>query len=300
MTIPIFPEFAPIALEHKQEIDQAFKNLAPSASEMTFTNQFMWRYCYNISVSRLQGFLLFLAEPSEQEPFFYPPWGPGDTAGAVKQCLGYLEDRGGGHLERVSRDFVEKRLQNVPGLEIAPDPANDDYVYSSRDLGLLRGRRFANKRNALKQFEGQYSFEYRPIDKEGIRHCLELQDFWCIERNCKEYPGLRQEERAIKEAFNNFEDLGITGGTIMINGRVEAFAVGERLNENTFVVHLEKANPRIKQLYAVINREFSRHEGVNYTYINREQDLGEKGLRQAKRSYNPVFMVNKFRVKLKK
>jgi hypothetical protein len=84
-----------------------------------------------------------------------------------------------------------------------------------------------------------------------------------------------------------------------MDGRVEAFALGERLNKDTFVVHVEKANPAIQGLYAIINQQFAQHNGAAYDYINREQDLGDGGLQKAKQSYRPSLMIRKFKVGFK-
>ncbi len=297
MTIPEFPEFVPIGLEHKPEVDRAFAQIEPAISEFTFTNLFMWRYCYNIGVSRMQGHILFLAQPSGKQPFFYPPWGQGDTGLVVRHCLQFLKEKwGGGYIERVSQDYIEKYTNSLRGLEIVLDPANDDYVYSSQELIVLKGRKYDGKRNAIRKVQKEWTYEYRTIDKGLIRLCLELQCYWCIQRQCELYPGLMEEERAIRLGFSNYEALSVKGGAIMIDGRVAAFSLGERLNKDTFVVHIEKADPSIRRLYAVINQQFAQNEGSAYDYINREQDLGEAGLREAKQSYRPAFMVKKFKV----
>jgi hypothetical protein len=107
---------------------------------------------------------------------------------------------------------------------------------------------------------------------------------------------LHNESLATKEAFANFEKLGVKGGAILINGKVEAFTLGEKLNPETIVIHVEKANPVYDGLYPTIYQAFLKHEGPEYTYVNREQDLGEEGLKKAKESYFPHRMVNKYAI----
>ena len=92
--------------------------------------------------------------------------------------------------------------------------------------------------------------------------------------------------------------MQIKGGVILINEKVEAFTLGERLNEETAVVHIEKANTEIRGLYNAINQQFCEKQWPDTRFINREQDLGEPGLREAKLSYNPDHMVEKFRIRL--
>lgn len=103
---------------------------------------------------------------------------------------------------------------------------------------------------------------------------------------------------AIEEALKNFIALEMQGGVILIEGEVEAFTLGELLNKDTAVVHIEKANPEIRGLYALINQQFCEQAWGKVPFINREQDLGEPGLRTAKLSYNPIRLVEKYRIRL--
>jgi hypothetical protein len=81
---------------------------------------------------------------------------------------------------------------------------------------------------------------------------------------------------------------------------VRAFAIGERLNGDTAVCHFEKADHFMEGLSQLVNREFCRLLFSDCTYVNREQDLGEPGLRNAKLSYHPVELVKKYRMRRKK
>jgi len=162
----------------------------------------------------------------------------------------------------------------------------------------LKGRKYHRKRNHIKQFQEKYSFQYIPLAPEWIPQCLQLQTEWCDLRDCEASPGLLNESLAIKEAFTHFEELGVKGGAILINGKVEAFTLGDPLNPETIVIHIEKANPAYEGLYPTINQAFLEHQGSGYTYVNREQDLGEEGLRKAKESYFPHHLVNKYTITL--
>jgi len=110
---------------------------------------------------------------------------------------------------------------------------------------------------------------------------------------------LRAEASAVNEVLANAEALGITGGCIEIGRQVEAFTLGELLNAETLVIHLEKANAAFHGLYQVINQQFLEQSWPNIEYVNREQDLGAPGLRKAKESYLPHHMVEKFAVRIR-
>ena len=96
--------------------------------------------------------------------------------------------------------------------------------------------------------------------------------------------------------LSHFQELGIVGGAIVIEGKIVAFSLGEALNPETLVVHVEKADSKFRGIYQVINNEFCIHEATNYTYVNREQDLGIPGIRKAKLSYQPHRIVETYRL----
>jgi len=91
--------------------------------------------------------------------------------------------------------------------------------------------------------------------------------------------------------------LNLIGGAVEVQGRLEAFSIGGRLNADTAVIHIEIANPVYEGLAQFINREFVKNEWAAYEYINREQDMGVAGLRRAKMSYHPARLIRKYIVK---
>lgn len=91
----------------------------------------------------------------------------------------------------------------------------------------------------------------------------------------------------------------IFGGVLIIDNRIMAFALGERLDDDTIAVHFEKASYAYRGAYAAINRIMLENIGSNYRFVNREQDLGIEGLRKVKLEYNPVRFIKKYGVAAK-
>ena len=216
-----------------------------------------------------------------------------------QSLLHYLEGKGiTPKIARMPEAMVEQIDWKTSGMKAELDLNQCDYVYLTQDLIELKGRKYHRKRNHIKQFQEKYSFQYIPLVSEWISQCLHLETAWCDLRHCEVIPGLLNESLAIKEAFTHFEELGVRGGAILINGKVEAFTLGDSLNPETVVIHIEKANPVYEGLYPTINQAFLEHQWSGYTYVNREQDLGEEGLRKAKESYFPHHMINKYSITL--
>ena len=149
----------------------------------------------------------------------------------------------------------------------------------------------------MEKFSKKFDYEYREITKDLVPGCQWLQQLWCDEKHCDLHSSLRAEARAINEVLENLEELDVTGGAILVNDRVQAFSLGEPLNDDTVVIHIEKASPDLHGAFQVINQQFLTHAWADWEYVNREQDLGIRGLRKAKESYQPHHMVEKFVVR---
>ena len=124
---------------------------------------------------------------------------------------------------------------------------------------------------------------------------------WREEAECEQDEEKRAEMCVTLNALRLFEELGLKGGLLRAEpeGEVLAFTIGEPLNPDTFVVHIEKAFAGIQGAYPMINQQFVIHEAQGYQYVNREEDTGAEGLRKAKLSYRPVFLVEKGMVSYK-
>ena len=294
--VPEFPRFNELTLEDKPLFDQLFRRFPPVISEFTFTNLFIWRSVYRTNVSRFGNLLCLLSEQG-QDSFFFPPVGEGNVIECFQSLLQYLGGKGlPPKIARVPENLATQIDGKASGMKAEMDRSQCDYIYLVQEMVDLKGRKYHRKRNHIKQFQEKYSFQYIPLTPEWVPQCLQLQAEWCDLRDCEANPGLHNESLATKEAFTHFEELGVKGGAILINGKVEAFTLGDPLNPETIVIHIEKANPAYDGLYPTISQAFLKHGGSGFTYVNREQDLGEEGLRKAKESYFPLHMVNKYTV----
>jgi len=294
--VPEFPQFKDLTLEDKPLFDQLFTQFPPVISEFTFTNLFIWRQCYQTKICRLQNFLCLLSDRGEIS-FFFPPLGEGDVIECYQTLLQSLKGKGNPpKIVRVPEAVVAQIDWKTTGMKAELDRGQCDYVYVTDDLIELKGRRYHRKRNHIKQFQEKYSYQYVSLTSEWIPQCLQLETEWCDLRHCEASPGLLNESSAIKEALTYFGELGVRGGAILINEKVEAFTLGDPLNPETAVIHIEKANPAFEGLYPAINQAFLEHQWSGCPYVNREQDLGEEGLKKAKESYFPHHMVNKYTI----
>jgi hypothetical protein len=300
MMIPEFPQFRPIQLEDREVMGEIIWKYQPQTSEWTFTNLFIWRSHYGFQWSLYRDWLLVLSTADRQGPFLLPPIGPPSRLEAVRRPLQWLREEkkeNSSRIERADSRLVDE-IQEAPDLVVEPTREQFDYLYRSQDLIHLASRKYHGKRNHINKFLQTYAFTYSPLEERHLPECLELGGFWCEVRRCEEDMNLMGESAAVQEALIHFTDLGIQGGVLLIQDKVEAFSLAELLNRETAVIHVEKANPEIPGLYPMINQQFCERTWSHLLWINREQDLGEPGLRKAKESYFPDHLVDKFRIRL--
>ena len=191
------------------------------------------------------------------------------------------------------KDFLQRYFPRQ--FLFSRDAEMDDYIYSAEKLRTLSGSALSPKRNHIHQFERNEDWSYETLTKDNAKDCLEYEGMWLSERKPSEdYEELTDEQWAVRESLLHLEELGFTGGVLRLNGRVIAFCIAERLNQRVMIVHFEKAETGIPGAYAMINREFVKHECEDVIFVNREDDAGEEGLRRAKLSYHPDHMAEKY------
>jgi len=297
---PVFPRFKPLALADREIFHQILWDYQAETSELTFTNLFIWQSHYGYQWSRSRDRLLVVSAAPGGQAWALPPVGPGPRVDLCRQVLGWLREECGvanPAIERADRRLAAE-LAGLGDFVVEPMRDHFDYVYRTGDLINLAGGRYHAQRNHINSLARSYRFRYEPLGAEHLPACLDLCARWCKVKRCEDDLSLMGEWEAVNAALANFQALQVKGGVILVDDRVEAFTCGELLNEATAVIHLEKAAPELRGLYAVINQQFCRQAWAEVNFVNREQDLGEAGLRTAKLSYHPHHLVEKFRIRL--
>ena len=289
-------DFKTIKIAHKEVFDRFFLQDPPQTSELSFTNLFIWRHRYRPIWLEWELCLLIILRPDGSPPFGLPPIGTGNKKEALDRLFEVLKKlTDDGKVCRVGEDFVDNYVDRGR-YDAVLDRDNSDYVYRTQDLIRLSGRKYHRKKNHLNRFLRTYQFKYRKMDRELAEGLLDMQARWCEMKECVNNPELLSEDYAVHEALIHFQDLAYQGAAIEIDSKIEAFSLGEPLNSDTAVIHIEKANPDIPDLYVAINQLFCRNAWSHLAYVNREQDLGIEGLRKAKESYYPHHKVNKYTI----
>ena len=186
----------------------------------------------------------------------------------------------------------DSQVPQLSGFLISVESIRDryDYIYCRTDLATLHGKHLDGKRNHIRRFRTQHpDFEYRPLMPEFFDECRRLTEIWQEEKGGNDT--IHAEKQVMETIFSNWDALGMIGGSIFVDGRMVAFAYGSAVTTDTFDVCVEKADRHVEGAFAIINQQFAEHLPEQYVYLNREEDMGIPGLRQAKLSYHPEILL---------
>lgn len=282
--------------------------------DLSFSNLISWRFLYNTQFAIVDDYLVFRFYMGHHLAYMMPvprPKRQEDGTFKVEPCdecsvsvIRAIRDDSiaMGHpflmlgVCNYMRDIIEEHFPDT--FDIKPDRDFSDYIYTRDKLINLSGKKLQSKRNHINKFKNLYpDYRYRELTPELIPQCLELERQW--RRTSKDDNGdvpdedLSEELRSMTRAFNRWDRLGLVGGTIFVCDKLVAFTFGCPINQCTFDVCVEKADVNYEGAFTIINQEFVKHLPEQYYYINREEDMGDEGLRRAKLSYKPDILLEK-------
>ena len=293
--------FKKIELADRELMEHYLKQKIYRSCELVFPNIYLWSRKYPVDYAIVEDTLIFrsLAE-CEGTSITFPAGEKEQVHKALDSMIQWFqEQKQEMHMHLVQEQEFELLSLWYPGMfEVEYDRDSADYVYETEKLITLSGKKLHGKRNHINKFKEQYpDWCYEPITKDNVEECFQMALEWRNINQCEWDAEKRDEMCVTLNALRLLEELHLTGGLVRAGGRVIAFSIGEPLNPDTFVVHIEKAFADIQGAYPIINQQFAEHAAKDYLYTNREEDTGSEGLRKAKLSYRPVFLVEKGMVK---
>lgn len=288
MPIPEFPEFAPVALDMRDNLYPALNMLVDGVSEFTFSGIYLFRATYEYAVSHISGQTFVISGEKHGERFFFTPCcvPTNDTLAHLFEDHAYLKN-----MSETQCKSERIRLEGN-GYQVIEDRDNFDYIYERTSLAELAGKDYHKKRNLVNAFINSYSYEQKQLDDSNVPDAMAVLDAWRVEK------GIDGDYAAAREALERYAVLGMRGAVYYVDGKPAGYALGEPIAKaRMFAVHFEKAIGEYKGIYQFINQAFAQALPPYIKYVNREQDLGDEGLRQAKMTYRPSGFVRKYRVK---
>ncbi len=286
--------FEPIGLEQQDAYHLKLSQCTQIASDYSFINLWGWGEEYGLEWA-WQDDLVWIRQSLPEQVLWAPvgDWSQTEWPAAIETAKALCN-----RIIRVPQGLLDIWGQNeLTALQSSESQEHWDYLYNREDLISLKGNRYHKKKNLLNQFKKKYQWTYLPFGSEMIEMALAMQTDWCTWRDCENNDTLAAENRAIARVLKNWQVLrGITGGALRVDDTLVSYTIAEALPDDSLVIHFEKGDPQFKGSYQAINQMFLEQSSQEGSLINREQDLGDQGLRKAKLSYHPVDYVRKYQV----
>ncbi len=288
-------EFRKIGIDDRRWVDPLLKLSDYRGAEYCFTNLFIWDGIYKSCIGRYKDFFLLRSGVQGEYNYLYPA-GQGDT----KEVIELLESdakhtNSPFRLIGLTTETKGELERLFPGkFNYTPVRDSFDYIYEAQGLISLSGKKLQPKRNHVNYFKANYNWSLQDLTDEIIGEVLDFNHEWCRRIGCEKFKTLSWESCAVEKCLCHYNKLNIKGAVLRIDGEIVAYTVGEVLNSDTVIVHIEKAFSEFRGAYPMINKEFAALLADGFKYVNREDDIGDMGLRQAKESYNPIFMIEKY------
>lgn len=269
-------------------------------SEFCFANNFNWKNVYNIEVARFKDFGIFRNNGRQKN--YLIPFGKGDLKEVILELIQESQKQnvpfGMFGISESQKEEIENLFPDYFSFERQRE--YEDYIYDKEKLATLAGKKLHSKRNHINAFIAENpDWEYIKMTEDNLNLAKEMNEKWCELNDVENDIDKKAEKESVLSAFENFSSLDLSGGMIKAKGEIVAFSIGERLSDDVFVVHIEKAYASVRGAYPMINREFVKNNCEGFKFINREEDTGSEGLRKAKLSYYPELILPKYYAKIK-
>ena len=282
--------FHPLTLSDREAMQAVTLHSGRRNCNYTFANLVGWQFWYYTEVCVLANAVVLRYTFDGQRAYMVC------TSEALStELIEALLDDSNGDLTLIGlEDSQVAQLPTSHPISVEPVRDQYDYIYRRTDLATLHGKHLDAKRNHIHRFRAEHpDFEYRPLTPESFDECRRLTEIWQVEKNVNDNGNetINAEHRVMETIFSNWDALGMIGGSIFVDGRMVAFTYGAAVTADTFDVCVEKADRRVEGAFAIINQQFAEHLPEQYVYLNREEDMGIPGLRQAKLSYHPEILL---------
>lgn len=285
-----------LTIESKNSIEEYTKNRF-EICDFSFSNLFLWSFGENTEY-QIEDEVLSIRSIYMGKQYYYMPIPKENTFENIekmkKKIKSILKENVPIHY------FTEYWYQKLKDdFDLYEKRDYDDYVYSYESLSTLKGRHYAKKKNRVANFKKSYSYSYESINKNNIHEVIDFQEKWYKIYSKENEEILENENKGIINLLKNFEILNLKGGYLKVNNQIIAYTLGEELTDKMVLIHIEKALIDYIGSYQAINMIYLQEEWQGYELVNREDDFGDEGLREAKLSYKPLYLQKKYSIEKK-
>ena len=288
--------FKRLSLEDKEEYDKYYQTGTEKSSDTSFINLWAWDNKYQTEIAFAEN-LCWLRFRKDDDYIYGPPLGDYKSVDWQKIFAQYLPKQ---VMFKSVTEGLAQELQKVFGknLEITEDRDNWEYLYNIADLVSLSGEKYRNQRKLSNQFLQNKNYRLENINEQNKSKIAEFQKQWMKQEEIEaKTEGLQQEDEAINKVLQSWADFSdkLLGFCLEDEEKIVGYSIVEKQDDNQILIHFEKALYAVRGSYPALNK-LTLENFSDYTYVNREQDLGIPGLRRMKEEYNPIRFIKKYQL----
>lgn len=294
MILNDFKEITPSDYKRYKEYTNGFNN-----SESSIATMYMWQHYFDTKYYAKNNILYSIYTDKSGNYNSFMPYGKNrNCIEAIENLQNLYKSLNSQLVIRLcTEDFVEFLVSsNKYKITIKPAINSFDYVYKTDDLINLSGKKYHSKKNHINNFNKKYSYEYVKYNSSMKKECVDFCAKTLEQYYKDDKTSYNIELKSIEKTFLCLNDFNLKCGILKIDNNIIALSVGEKLNDEYALIHIEKADYNYRTAYSVINNLFLQNEFSDTTYVNREEDMGIEGLKRAKQSYYPCHMIKKFNI----
>lgn len=289
-------EFVSLTQEHISLLKRHFFGRENHSADRTVGGVMLWRDYFKPKLAVFgDSFILKVQTEKYGTAFTFPD---GDNVGESLAALVLHCRKAGIPLVLTCvTDSDAQKLSGLPSAEVIPERDLADYIYDYSSLTELKGKALATPRNHINKFTRLYpDFTFELMTVDTAAECL---SFFTTSLPRKEGVPEAVDAAAVEDALLHFSEYGFIGGILSVKGQIVGFTCAE-VSGDTLVVHIEKADTSFEGAYPMLTNQFLKAiQNDSLLFINREEDLGDEGLRHSKLSYRPCELLMKNTVIIK-
>ena len=279
-------------LEDIQVIKPYFDFVTSNTCDFTVGGLFMWRDYYSMEYTEIENVLISRLYDLSGKVYYNLP-----LCADVEQGIKLSVEQGAEAFCTIPEEYLPSFLKLYPDARVTEQRIYFDYLYYADELISLTGKKFSPQRNLISQFKRNTPswqfFDIRELSMDAVER------FFLEQYSVDGHDSLSAvtENRMVLEVIKNPDKYSMVGGALTDNGKIIGFSLGEIANDTLFT-HIEKADRGYKGVYQMLTNEFVRAFAQGLSYVNREEDMGDQGLRRAKEAYNPCKLLKKYTVEV--
>ncbi len=296
--LPLPDDLKPITLHDKHLFELTCSNCVLCPSVYNFILLYCWEEFYGFKWFNYNDNIIVY--DTEDNVLFQPLGSCLDAGDMVRISDHFIANGMSGDFMFITENYLGNHHELNQFYDAEKDYDAADYIYVTQDLVDLKGKKLHKKKNLVAQFvRDNPGYQVASITKSDLSDCLSLMETWEAEKlSTSKY--VRWELLSLRKAFDNFDVLNLCGLGIRVDGKLVAFALYTEHTSSMAIVHYEKFDRSIKGSAQAINWETAKHLLGKFRFINREDDMGDPGLRQAKESYDPISKLVTYKLTRKK